>query len=285
MRIDLNVGRQVELDAVLARVVGQPDLHVEETDRIVEPDRLAGLAAVDRSPGRHAFARHLEEQRRLRRVGTPRPQPNRPGIARRGHIAAPGAAQQERVGIEPARGALGLGQNITVDHEGFAWRGRTRAGRSRRCRRATGARSRGHACPAASRRHSRSSLRARPPQAHRRRAGFPRKAARGESSRASSAATGRAAAAHPSRNCRSTARAARCTGILSGRSRIAARTSRSAAKPAVPKAASVRSFCASTQATARGSSISSSHRYGSSSGAAIVGLTSSDTGMNSTQYN
>ena len=61
---------------------------------------------------------------------------------------------------------------------------------------------------------------------------------------------------------------------MSGRSKIAARVAASRSSGGPPNAAIVRAFCCSTQAVARAPSISSSQRYGSSSGAATVGRTS-----------
>jgi hypothetical protein len=66
--------------------------------------------------------------------------------------------------------------------------------------------------------------------------------------------------------------------ILSGRSKIAASLLAFCSTAGPPNAATVRAFCSSTQAAARAPSISSSQRYGSSSGASSVGLESTDIG-------
>src|SRR5271167_3582597 len=59
--------------------------------------------------------------------------------------------------------------------------------------------------------------------------------------------------------------------------------SRSLANPAPANFSSVRLFCFSTNSIARWPSISSSHKYGSSSGATMVGLSSIST-MQTPQY-
>ena len=120
MRIDLDVGRQVELRPVVDGGVSQPDIDVEEADRVVEPDSLGRLRAIDGSAGRHALARHFEDDRHLGGGSRPPPQPHRPGVAGRRDVAAPRTAQQQRIGVEPARVALGFRQDIAVAYESLA---------------------------------------------------------------------------------------------------------------------------------------------------------------------
>ena len=114
----VDVRRQVELDAVVALAVRHPDIEVEEADLLDVPDELGGMLEVDAGADRHALARHLEEHLRLCRVAAAVPQPHRPRVARRRRVAAPGAVEQQRVGIEPAHPTLGLRQDKAVLHEG-----------------------------------------------------------------------------------------------------------------------------------------------------------------------
>ncbi len=259
-RQHLDVGRQVELDAVAALAVRHPEIDVEEAGMLDVPDELRRVLEVDARAGRHAFARHLEEDRRLRRIAAAPPQPHRPRIARCRDVAAPGAAEQQRVGIEPAHPALGFRAARSRPSRRSGSRGRTRATPRRRCRRARDAGSRGRACRAASPHRPRSSPRLRPRPGRRHRAGSPRPAGRGESSRAWCAATGRAGSWRRARNCRATVRAARPGGACrAGRgSPPGCRGRRRTAAP--PKVFSVRSFSAATQASARSPSMSSSQR-------------------------
>jgi hypothetical protein len=81
------------------------------------PDQLRSVLEVDARAGRHAFARHLEEDRRLRHIAAAPPQAHRARIARCRDVAAPGAAEQHRVGIEPAHPALGFREHEAVLHE------------------------------------------------------------------------------------------------------------------------------------------------------------------------
>ena len=283
MRIDLDVGRQVELGPVVAGGIASQTLTSKKPIAVVEPDRLRSPRVRSTAAPADMLSRGTSKSdRRLGGVGAAPPQPHRAGIAGRRDVAAPGAAQQQRVGVEPARAALGFRQDEAVAHEGLA----RKIELAQHHRIAAAARQAQDgavvACRAVSRRRSRSSLRPPPPQAHRGRAGLPRRAARAGNSPAWCAATGRADAGHPSRNCRNTARAARCReSCRADRESPPGRRDRRQTHPCRRPKASARSVPRPRRAPSA-PSMSSSQRYGSSSGAAIVGLVSSGTGMNST---
>ena len=222
-------------------------------------------------------ARHLEQHRRLRRhrcraataarfAHSPRwwhrPPPRRcdsSSVSASSQLAPPLASGRTKPSVDEALRA----------------RGRTRAARRRRCRRATGAGSRGRACRAAW---------LAPPQIQ----SSPSAAA---SASRSSRTSHRGCVVAEALQRGAPPQAARMLGVLpeivepaaaparrrgscpAGRGSRPARRGRPRTCGAA-EAASVRAFCCSTQASARSPSISSSQRYGSSSGAATVGLAS-----------
>ena len=150
----------------------------------------------------------LEQHRRAFHGLAAPPQPHGSRIARgRRHALAKGARQQQRVGVEPGRRRPWLPAGRSRRRRKPWWRGRIRAASRRRCRRATGRRSRA-GFPAAVGSSPASSPRPPRRRGGRYRAASPRPARLCESLRASCAARGRADFWRPSRDCRRARRAA-----------------------------------------------------------------------------
>jgi hypothetical protein len=117
VQLHTGVRRQVEVHAHAAAVADM-DSCVEEAEMLDDGDPLRPGLSVGRTPDRHAAFGGLEQDGRVERIHSARPQPDGARISGpRGPARAEGARQQHGLAIEPRRAALAFGQDEAVRYE------------------------------------------------------------------------------------------------------------------------------------------------------------------------
>ena len=117
--VRVGIGRNVEA-GFRTGAVAELDRAVEEAGALGEDQALGVRLPVGIAVGDHAGRAGGKDHRGVERVGAAPPQPHGAGVARRRRVLRPAerARQQQRVGIEPDRDALGFRQREAVRDEG-----------------------------------------------------------------------------------------------------------------------------------------------------------------------